>query len=197
MSLEINITDNFDEIVQAFDKIEKRLVGQAARYAINRTLLTLRGEALKEITKQFKIKEKTLRQKHISITKARGGDLSTVNGMISFSGQPIPLIEFVRGNKTPQSQKGIPIKRRRKIRVEITPGKRFEVKRAFIQTVHSTQLFKRAKSGGFKKQGIRSIAYLIRERGLGQKLVAVGKERFRELFLRDLEARMKGLVPKA
>lgn len=194
MGLEISIEDNFAEVAETLGMVAVKFSGASARFAVNRTLLTLRKESIQKITSVLKISPRTLREKYIDIQKAKGSRLSEVFGIISFSGAPIPLIEFVRGNSDVAPQKGIPIKNRRKVRVEITPGKRFVVPHAFIQRVHSTQVFKRGKNQGFKKQGIRSVGSTVITRGIAKDLVAIGQQRFREVFLADLKARIAGYV---
>lgn len=196
MSLEINIEDNFAEVAKIFDAIAVKHAGAAARFAINRTLLTLRKESIQRIGEQLKLKPRTLREKYISLQKAKGSKLGEVFGVISFSGKPIPLIEFMKGNTQPAPQKGVPVQRRRKVRVEITPGKRFVVPHAFVQRVHSLQIFKRRTSKGFHKQGIRSVGNTVMTKGIGKDLQGIGQLRFRELFLADLKARIDGLIPK-
>lgn len=197
MSLDIDIRDDFAEVGKIFDLIAVKFAGSSARFAINRTLLTLRKESIQMIDEKLKLKPRTLREKYISLQKAKGSRLGDLFGVISFSGKPIPLIEFMKGNTEPAPQKGIPVQRRRKVRVEITPGKRFVVPHAFVQRVHSTQIFKRNKSKGFHKQGIRSVGNLVMTRGIGTQLQAIGQQRFRELFLADLKARIDGVIPNA
>lgn len=191
MSLEINIEDDFAEVGKTLDAISAKYAGAAARFAINRTLLTLRKEAILEITKHLKIKPSTLREKYISLQKARGSRLGEVFGVISFSGKPISLINFVIGNRGVTSQAGIAISRRRKIKVEVTPGARYVVSRAFILPVPAMQLFKRRKGGIYSKQSVPSLKNLIEKKDVGKTIAHIGQERFRELFLIDLKRRIE------
>ena len=194
MSLDIEITSTLLDAAKMFDGLNPREVGKSARRAINRTLLTLRKESLKQIPEHLKIKPKTLRDRYIRLNKAQGGN--NYEGSIDFSSEPIPMIEFVRGSKDPIKQKGIKVKRRKKLRVEITPGKRFVLRRGFIQRVLSKQVFKRPEGKeGFKKQSTPSVGMIVLKRGIGKALVDMGAQRFSELFVADLNARLKGFVP--
>jgi hypothetical protein len=194
MSLDIEITSTLLDAAKMFDGIDPREVGKAARRSINRTLLTLRKESVQRIPEHLKIKAKTLRDRYIRLNKAQGGN--NYEGSIDFSSEPIPMIEFVKGSKEPIKQKGVKVSRRRKLKVEITPGKRFVLRKGFIQRVLSKQVFKRpAGKDNFKKQGVPSVGTIVIQRGIGKDLVDIGAARFSELFVADLNARLKGFVP--
>lgn len=197
MAIDINISSNFDDVVKALDDLKVNQVLQAARFAINRTLITLRKESTQRISEKLNIKQSTLKDKYIVMNKAKGGKLGELVGSLDFSGSPIPVLEFVKGAKTALVQKGIPVAKRRKLKVEITPGKPFIMKGAFIQRVHSLQVFKGRRSKGFHKQGIRSLAYLLVNRGIGDGLVTFGQQRFTQIFLDDLRKRMNNVFETA
>lgn len=192
--LEIRIDENFLDLAEAFEGMKPEQYKAAIRHSINRTLLTLRKEAIDQLRRKLRIKPSVLREKYLWLEKARGGLAGGIEGSIMFSKTPIPMLEFVRGSKEPEDQKGKPVKKRRKVRAEITPGKRFHVKGAFIQRVHSTQLFKRGKQGDFHKQGVRSVGFLIEARGIGDHLVDVGAKRLAQLLEHDLRVRYEGIV---
>ncbi len=193
MSLDIEITSTLLDAAKMFDGIDPREVAKAARRSINRTLLTLRKESLKRIPEHLKVKPKTLRERYIRLNKAQGG--TNFEGSIDFSSEPIPMIEFVKGSKEPIKQKGVKVSRRRKLKVEITPGKRFILRKAFIQRVLSKQVFKRpAGKDNFKKQGVPSVGTIVVQRGIGKELVTIGGQRFAELFAADINARLQGFV---
>lgn len=195
--LEINITSNFLDVAEHFKDINQKFLYQSTRYAINRTLLTVRQASLDKLRKRIDIKQSTLRQKHIAITKARGTTWNNLQGVVSFNTDAIPMLEFVKGSKEVVKQKGVPIQRRRKVKVQIVPGKKFVLKKAFIQRVKTKQVFKRAEGQkDFHKQGIRSVGFIVMERGLGQELQNIAGQRFRTLFMQDLRARINGHVGK-
>jgi hypothetical protein len=194
--IEIRIDDNFMALAEAFtDQLGPNELVNAGRSAFNKTLLTIRNEAIKELRKRVRIKPGVLRNKYTWLEKARGGTLGGLTAAVAFSTRPIPMIEFVRGNKAPIVQKGVPVKRRRKLKVEIVPGKRHTLDKAFIQKVHTTQVFKRdPKADGFHKQGTRSIGFLIAARGIGAMLADIGQARVRNLLLHEFDVRAKKIV---
>lgn len=197
--LSITIEDNFLDLAEAFNELGTNQLIAASRRALNRTLLTLRKSSIEEITKKLKIKPKTLREKHLRLQRASGGSFNSLEAAILFSNDPIPLLEFVKGSRSPIEQKGIPVKRRKKTRAEISPGKRFVVNKGFIQRVQSVQVFKRGSSGRFHKQATRSVGFLITERGIGERLVKLGQSRLAELLGKELEfqvLKMQGKIPQ-
>lgn len=193
MSLYIDISIDLAEALEGLKQLDSKEVYRAARRAANRTLLTLRKESINLLRQEINLKPGKLRDKYIWLEKAKGA--SAVEAAICFSSQPVPLLDFVRGsqNKSTDDQKGVPVKRRKKLRVEIVPGKRFTMKRAFIQRVKSKQVFNRTgPKGPFKAQSTPSIGAIVmsRKRGVGDALVDIGQRRFAELFTADLEARL-------
>lgn len=195
--IDIDISSNFLDVADAIEFIKGDVLEKASRHAINRTLLSLRKESISRIQEKAKIKSTALRERHIALTKASGAFPGGMHGIISFNTNPVPLLEFVRGSKEPVKQKGIPVRKRRALRVEIVPGKVFAVKSAFIQRVMTKQVFKRVPKGeDFKKQGTRSVGFIVMERGIAGHLVSYGATRFRELFYRDFQARMSGAISK-
>jgi hypothetical protein len=195
VALTINISADMGEAVALFDSLAPNKLASAARRAANRTLVTLRKEAIIQIMRKLKIKSSVLRAKHIDLNRAKGASLGAVEASIDFSKNPIPMLEFVKGNKDPIEQKGIKVSKRRKLKAEIQPGRKFVVKKAFIQRgPHSKQVYKSVKRGGFKKQGIRSIGFLIEERGVGEYLIEIGAIKFSNYFLHELDAISKGFV---
>lgn len=196
MGLRITIQDNFLDLAEAFKELDSKQLEAAGRRAINRTLLTMRKEAIILITQKVKVKPKELRDRYISLDKP-GSGVSSLQGAIVFSGESLHLMKFVKGDTSPIKQKGIPIKRRRKLKVEITPGKRFVLKGGFIQKANSNQVFKRGKGRSLIRQTAPSIAFMITDRGIGEILVTSGQNRLHELLKHELEYQVMKAAERA
>jgi hypothetical protein len=196
MSLEIDIRSNFTAIGAAFEELKTVHIVQAARRAINRSLISTRKESIAEIKKKLKMKTGEIKER-TKMLKARGSKLHSLEGKLIFSGIPVPLLTFVRGNKDVIQLKGKKIKNRRKLRAEVTPGKRFIVKGAFIQRARTKQVFKGKKKRGFKKQGAPSIGHIVREKEVGNVLARFGAKRFRDIFLDEVDKRIRGVFKSA
>ena len=190
MGIRVDILAEVKEALEFINRFQDRDVINSLRYSINKTLVSLRKESIEEIRKRLNLKSTVLRQQYLKMERAKGSTITSIEGTMWYSGRAIPMLEFVAGNKDVIEQKGIKVKSRRKLRVRVVPGKSLRLDKAFIQRVHTKQVFKRSgKKGEFKKQGVVSVATLLRDRGLGDKLASFAKARFGDVFLRDLAAR--------
>ncbi len=201
MSFKVEIQDNLIEGFQVFDKLRKTEVFRAARTAINRTLTTLRKDSVIEIKKEMRIQSSVLKNKYIWLDKAKGKSLNSLSGSVVYQSRGLQLIDFLRGTKAITQQKGIPIKRRKKVRVEVTPGKRFVVAGGFIQktTSKGLQIMKGGKvKGHMKMQTAPSLGALLlnEKKKLGARLQTRGAEVFQKNFIRELEYRTQRLLSK-
>ena len=80
MSIEISIEDNFDALEGYLDDMQANAAIQAARFSINRTLLTLRERSVQRVRERLNVKVGVLKKKHMVIDKAKGGSLHTGEG---------------------------------------------------------------------------------------------------------------------
>lgn len=193
MGIHIEIQDNFLDVAELFAKHQKHIVA-AARFSINRSLLTVRQESIPMIRKNLNMGVTAVR-KRAEIERTRGGGFRSLVGSVDYSVEPVRMIEFVKGSKQPIKQKGIPVRKRRKLKVEVRPGKRIKLPGAFIQRKKSIQVFRRMGTGRFRKQSVPSIGWVVFNRdGIHKKLVKVGQDRFKELFFGEVQKRIDGTV---
>lgn len=187
--------EGLDELAGFLDQFKQRDVVQAARRAINRTIVGLRQKSSDEIRKAYNVKEKNLRPR-MRLQKPQGNLLSAMEGSVEYSDNPISMIDFVKGSKAPLKQKGIPVKKRRKLKAEVKKGKTFVVKGGFIQKGKNgnNQVFKGKRGKGFKKQGTRSVASMVKDLGFGKMFTGYAQKRFEREFYRELTIRAQGLV---
>lgn len=199
MSFKIDIKENIMEAYNAFDKLKRSEVSKAARRAINRTLVTIRKESVIEIKKDLRIKSSVLKNQYIWIEKPRGKGLNDLGGSVVYQSKGLALIDFLRGTKAVTPQKGIPIKRRKKVRVEITPGKKFIVKGGFITKTASKglQIMKGSKTNRshLMMQTAPALGTLLLndKKRIGAKLQSRSAEIFQENFSRELNYRLQNL----
>ena len=192
MSIDISIEDNFDGLEGFLDELKTKAVIDATRFSINRALVTVRDRSVKKVRERLAVKAGVLKKKHLVIVKAKGGNLFTMEGLIKYNTTPIPLLEFVTGSKQPRSQKGVAISRRKPLKARIRPGKTIKLRHAFIATVKSKQVFKRAGAGTrkVKKQGITSVGFVFNKPGVRGELIKLAGKRFKETFERDFKRRV-------
>lgn len=202
MSFKIDIKENIMEAYNAFDKLKRSEVSKAARRAINRTLVTLRKESIQTIKKDLRIQSSVLKNKYIWIDKPRGKGLKDLGGAVVFQSRGLQLIDFLRGTKAATEQKGIPFRRRKKVRAEVTPGKRFVVSGGFIAKTSSKglQIMKRDKNtkGHLLMQTAPSLGSLLlnEKKKIGATLQSRGAQIFQDNFARELNYRLQSLSDK-
>lgn len=185
MGLRISIQHDFLRLAEAFSELDAKAIVAASKRALNRTLLTLRKESIKEITQKIRVKPAELRSRYIRLEKA-GQGANVLEAALVFSGESLHLLKFVRGNKEPIKQAGISVKRRRKLRVEITPGKAFVLKGGFIQKANSAQVFRRGKGRGLIRQTAPSIGFMVLNRGIGETIKSIGQMRLSRALASEL-----------
>lgn len=193
MSLDIKITTNLLVIADGLDQMGKNHLFRAVRRGITRSLPTMRREARDLVKRDLKLKNGFI-TKGIEVNKVRGSSIFNVSGSIGLDLKPIPMLEFVRGNKSPISQKGVKIKNRRKLKVEIRPGRKVVLAHAFIQKVRTLQVFKRKQERRLAAQGIHSIGQEVFRSYKANRISEAGLKRFEIEFERDWNVRLQGLI---
>lgn len=195
MSIEIKISDDLMKAAKEVDYLNHDIIPKAAKTAINRAVVSMRKESTKLIPKEIRLKPTNLKERYIRMKKAQGSVLAGLVGEIAYLDDPVPLLEFVRGSRDPAKQAGIRIKDRKPLRVEIRPGKRFVLKRAFIQKVVTKQVFKRTPKGkDFKKQSSPSVGFVVLYRTMHLRIADVGHASFQKNFQSELAFRLSKRV---
>lgn len=190
MTIEIKIQDELNKAAMEIDYMNHDAIPRAAKNAINRAVVTMRKESTQRIPKEMRLRPTNLKERYIRLRKAMGTSIAGLEGEVAYLTEPVPLLEFVRGSKDAIEQKGIRVKDRRKLRVEIRPGKRFMLKRAFIQRAHSKQVFKGSRRKGFKKQSAPSVGYVVLYRRMHLAIAQAGLDAFAKNFNSDLAFRL-------
>lgn len=200
MAFKVQIQDNIREAFHSFDQLKRSEIKNAARRAISRTLTTLRKESVITIKKELRISSSLLKNKYIFIDRVSGKRLNEIQGSVVYQSRGLNLIDFVKGTKAVTPQKGVKVKRRKKVRVEITPGKRFIVAGGFITQTASKglQVMKRdSKVNGhlLMQTGPSLGALLLNEKKrVGARLQAQGLEIFNKNFQHELKFRLNKML---
>lgn len=167
IKIEVTLDKTIGQITNFFDtSIKYDLAVKSARQALNKTATGLKSFSRRQITGHLKMKAKEAGDK-IRIKRATGRDLVMMESLVMFSGAPLPLIQFVTGSKNPRPQKGIKVRRRKKVKVEIVRGRKITEPSAFIAKAKRkgfpTQVFRRKSTatGPTAMQAAPSIAQVI------------------------------------
>lgn len=189
MSLKINIDHNFHDLKEMMNDLGNKDIAASARGAINRAMVRGRKVVIKQLRQDIRLKSGAIK-KRITINKAKSSSMHNMVGEMVFSGIPISMMEFVVGKKSTISQKGIKVRKRRKLKVRIAPGKSFTVKSGFIQKMKSTQVFRRKGKGRrVRKLATTSIAVIAFRNPRKTRLESVLLKRFDREFSKQIQWR--------
>lgn len=204
MTIEIDFLHNLDGIENFYTSMVQDVAGPAVKRSINRTLTNARKESLKLIHKRIKLNtrqktKKDFSKQHVFVKKAVGLNAFDSTGSIEFSGKPMSLINFKIGAKGVPKQKGIKISKRKKVKAEIYRGKKFTLKKAFIARGKSNniQMFKGKDGGGWIKQGIPSLAHIMKKEAMDQVIRKMIENKFHSTLTREIDFRLKKAAAKA
>lgn len=204
MAVTITVKHNFQIIGSYLKTMSSVSVKKAVVQACNRAAVTGRKEAAKILGKTIKLPQGGRSSKGgggltppgiksmITISKARyGRNIPTdrIFSTINSSDKPISLIHFVRGAKAPRNQKGIPVKNRLPIQVEITKGRKLRLNKAFIAKSRrggSVQVYRRDGNAKLIKQSAPALyRWFIKPHVIGPSQ-AIIRKRYAEEFPRQL-----------
>lgn len=182
--------------IEGIDDLTKKLQGlprvveKATISALNEIGSQAATQSKKEITKEYRLKLKDLKE-YIFLTKAKKGQqFVTITGR----GKPIPLYNFdIRSKATIKktafgkgvpSQEGVPVKKRKPVYVKIKrQGPKKKVNHAFfawLRKKNHVGIFVRSKDGNpkhihelfttgpyimFKRVGIKAIENIVKKKG--------------------------------
>lgn len=161
-ALEMKISVDLNSVKVFLDDVKFKALTNATRKSMNRALSALQTQASRVAREERKLKLREIKTRYFRLTKAKGNRLHEMKASLEISGKPLSLIHFVVGNKEPRSQAGIPVRKRKSIRVEVKPGRKVQLKSAFITRGRggNNQIFRRRgkRSYPIVKQSVPSLA---------------------------------------
>lgn len=186
MSLKVNIDSNFHALDSMMDDLGNKDLAAAAKTSINKALIGGRKVMINQIRQDFNLKSMALK-KRILVKKTSSNSLHSMKGEMIFSGIPISMLEFVVGRKENIKQKGIQVRKRRKLKARVAPGKTFHVKGAFIQNVKSKAVFRgKGNDRRLRKLSQASVAVIAFRNPRKKRLEAALIERFDNEFTKQI-----------
>lgn len=197
MSLKIDITTNLQAMEVAFADIKRHHLAQAHFRALNRAALHMRTLSVGLIRSRFNIKASTLKKEHIRLHVARKASISKMQASVSYNEAGIRLIEFLKGQKKIDNQKGKSVKRRRKLKVMITPGKVRTLRGAFIQRGKGKiGIFKKQRGNrkDFFEQRVYSVAHVLKTKNIIPTLERAARGKYIQNFHHELKRRIDGTI---
>lgn len=185
-------------ILQAMDK---KVLRSAARRSVTRAASAVRTRAAKDLKKIYNLPlsgdsagsgglKPPGTKSMLIIEKSRGNTLDDIYAIVRASDKPISLIHFVRGNKTGDSQRGVPIKARKKVKVMILRGNTRPVQGGFIaNTGNSYNVFRRQGkiSLPIRKLAAPSMWKALERPSLKVPIQEFGQERFQQEMAHNIQ----------
>ncbi len=149
MSLNLSLESNLKKITITLDKIRTKAMVTAARQGLNKTLSKMNTLSANAVKQRRNLKVGIIKRKFFTQIKAKGSTLDRLEASLIVSAKPISAITYIVGKREPRSQKGITIRKRKKVKVRIRPGKTTILPNAFLAKGKSgnTQIFRRKKRG--------------------------------------------------
>jgi hypothetical protein len=198
--MKLKISTNAGNIGRILQGWNEKVLKKATARSVNRAAVTVRKEATKLIRQRYNLpatgsskgsgglKPPGIKP-NILISNAKYSPkktLSDIYSVIRVSNEPVSMIHFVRGEKTPQQQKGIAVSKRALLKVQITRGNTRRLKKVFIAKANgSVQVYR--KIGVMHKQSVPSIWRMIERPEIKNKLEVIGRIRFET----EMEANLK------
>ena len=181
-------TSKITRILQGWSEIALK---KATTRSVNRAAVSIRKEATKLLKEKYNLptsggskggegfKPPGIKP-NIVIQNAkysRKRELGEIHSIIRVSSKPISLIHFVKGDKTPMDQRGIPVSKRTLLKVQITRGNTRKMKKVFIARANnSVQVYRKQMT--MRKQSIPSLWRLIERPEIKERLLNFGRMRF-------------------
>lgn len=200
MSIDYDITSNFENLDAWITGINDKVVVQAGRAAINDTLKTMRQETVKIMGITYNLKPTTFSvtkvKKNMKLIRAKGKFLKDLEGLLIYSSSPIAMLNFVTGGKNRIKLKGVKIAKRRVLKAKIKPGKTHRIAGGFIQRKKTTQVFRGGQKDGFKKQSLPSQTVVMMRKKNLDKLFKRVDEVFSKNFANQVQWRLDKAAAK-
>lgn len=162
LQIEISLGKDLKQLDTFLTDLKFKVITRGVRQGLNRAAKRGRTETRKTVRKSiYNLKLKQL-AREINTTPARQRVLPDLESSIDISFNKISLRRFLTPAQLNRSQKGIKVKKRKRLRVRISPGRTSTLKKAFIAKGRNNniQVFRRRtkKSLPIVVQKVPSIA---------------------------------------
>lgn len=191
---------DLDQVKVFLNEVKTRALVRATRKSMNRSLSALQTRANKKAREHRKLKAREIKKDFFNLKKAKGNHLHRIEAELGVSGRPMSLLRFVVGQKEPRRQKGIPMRSRRKVQVEVRPGRKVKLDSAFIAKGKGgkNQVFRRrTKSRApIVKQSVPALSTLFARKKIETPLRLFARRHFLKEFGRTFDFELNKLNKK-
>lgn len=171
----------------------------AFKKASNTALRKLSTQANKQLRTRRKLKKSEIKSDYFTEKKAFGTRLTQMRASLEIASKPISLIRFLKGNKSPRPQSGIPVKKRKLLKIEIVPGKTVRTK-AFIAKGrnNNNHLFRRRTKNQtpIVKQATKALSVVVTRNKLRRPLERFAGNELNKEFTRVFKVELDKIQPR-
>lgn len=199
MSIEFNVMSNLDELNVWIAQLTNRGLSQATKRSMIRTKPTMKKESVLMVKKYRKAKSRAITDRFKFKSKLNGNVLSNYEINMEIERKPIRILEFIKGKKEAQKKRGIPVRKRRKLKVEVVPGRARRLPSAFIEKGSGGRLMVLQRQGKRARPTRRLtgvyIHHLFAQRALTEPIQKNVGRRVQKEFVAAVTNKMRKRLP--
>jgi len=135
MTIKFNVLSSLDEVDVWLKDLGRNAFSQATKSSMLRTKPTLKKESIIQVKRIRKAKSKAISDRFKFFSRFQGRNINNYEVAMVIERKPIRILNFIKGAHNVQKRKGkkFPFKGRRKLKVEVVPGRVRKLPQAFIE----------------------------------------------------------------
>jgi len=199
MSIDLSILDNLDEVNVWIKVLTNKGLSAATKSSMKRTIPQM-GKSSREMVKKYRKTSSTKINARFKFVKKLGtNDINKMEVIQKISKKPLRMIDFVKGKRERQKKKGVEVKKRRKLKAEIIPGRVRRLKGAFIEKGRGGTLMVLRRQGKEARPTERWAGPPIHSLfGIDRFMKPVEREigvRYKDIFRQTVEQKLRVKLP--
>jgi hypothetical protein len=189
--ISVSLDADLAKITEFLDDVKRKALIQATRQSLNKTLSAFVTQVSRSTREHLKVKHRDVKDQ-ICVRRARGNDMSRMFASAHIRNKRFSMIHFVKGNRSANQQVGVPVQARKRIKVEIVPGRITHLRSAFIAhgrsaNLHVFQRIQKKKDGkspkgSLVKMSTPSVVDVINRPSVREYLERFAAERMSKEF---------------
>lgn len=197
MAVNLYVDSNFSALEKALAAVEEKPVRTIVKRSMNKGLDTLIRRAGKIAQKERFLKLSVIKSRYFTRGNPSGNLFTQLSSYFGVSNQKISMLHFVKGPKTPRRQKGIPVRKRKRLRFEVQKGRRFTGKGAIFMAKLSNNRVQVFRRGGVRnkihKQSLSGFGKIFSQPSVKNELSRLGQLAFLVELEKGLEKRLNAI----
>lgn len=200
MAVEIDVLGNLDELDVWITELGTKSVLGATKTSMIRTRPTMKRESLQMVKRYRKAKSKAITDRFKFINKLGGSRVDRLSVELDVKRKPIRALEFIKGKKERQKRQGVKNNRKRKLKIEVFPGRVRKLPKAFIDRGRGGTLMVLERKGKERRPLRRRSGAYIHNLFAQERLVKPVEKPIGEMaakqFVSAIKNKMKNKMPR-